>query len=114
MRRLVDRPGADDDVAAAFEDRADQGLDVRTVILVVRVGIDDDIRPVAQAGVQAGREKIPMDAVNIRTNGELRPSRLFHSMGSSSLQPPAAVPIMPRLLMETILRVFSFLLSMIT
>ena len=30
--------------------------------------------------VQAGREKIPMDSVPIRTNGELRPSRLFHSM----------------------------------
>ncbi len=30
--------------------------------------------------VQAGREKIPMMSVPIRTNGELRPSRLFHSM----------------------------------
>ena len=30
--------------------------------------------------MQAGREKIPMEAVDIRTNGELRPSRLFHSM----------------------------------
>ena len=30
--------------------------------------------------VQAGRERIPMEAVDIRTNGELRPSRLFHSM----------------------------------
>lgn len=30
--------------------------------------------------VQAGRSKIPMTSVPIRTNGELRPSRLFHSM----------------------------------
>ena len=30
--------------------------------------------------VQAGRERIPMEAVDIRTNAELRPSRLFHSM----------------------------------
>ncbi len=30
--------------------------------------------------VQAGREKIPMISVPVRTNGELRPSRLFHSM----------------------------------
>lgn len=30
--------------------------------------------------VQAGRERIPMEHVPIRTNGELRPSRLFHSM----------------------------------
>ena len=32
--------------------------------------------------VQAGRNKIAMESVPIRTNGELRPSRLFHSMGS--------------------------------
>ena len=30
--------------------------------------------------VQAGRNKIPMEAVDIRTNAELRPSRLFNSM----------------------------------
>ena len=30
--------------------------------------------------VQAGREKIAMDSVRIRTNAELRPSRLFNSM----------------------------------
>ncbi len=30
--------------------------------------------------VQAGREKIAMDSVPVRTNGELRPSRLFNSM----------------------------------
>ena len=30
--------------------------------------------------VQAGREKIAMESVPIRTNGELRPSRLFNSM----------------------------------
>ncbi len=30
--------------------------------------------------VQAGRNKIPMGSVPIRTNGELRPSRLFNSM----------------------------------
>ena len=30
--------------------------------------------------MQAGREKIAMESLPIRTNGELRPSRLFHSM----------------------------------
>ena len=30
--------------------------------------------------VQAGRNRIPMDSVPIRTNAELRPSRLFNSM----------------------------------
>lgn len=32
--------------------------------------------------VQAGRNKIAMQSVPIRTNAELRPSRLFHSIGS--------------------------------
>lgn len=32
--------------------------------------------------VQAGRSKIPMMSVPIRTNAELRPSRLFHSISS--------------------------------
>ncbi len=54
--RLVDGPGADDDIALPFQDRADQGLDVLPVILVVRVRVHDDVRAVAQAGVQAGHE----------------------------------------------------------
>ena len=49
--RLVDRPGADDDIAPALEDRADQGLDVVPVVLVVRVGVDDNVRAVAQSGI---------------------------------------------------------------
>lgn len=32
--------------------------------------------------VQAGRSKIPMMSVPVRTNAELRPSRLFHSISS--------------------------------
>ena len=32
--------------------------------------------------IQAGREKIAITSVPIRTNADLRPSRLFHSMGS--------------------------------
>ena len=32
--------------------------------------------------VQAGRTSVAIDSVPIRTNGELRKSRLFHSMGS--------------------------------
>ena len=32
--------------------------------------------------IQAGREKMAIISVPIRTNAELRPSRLFHSMGS--------------------------------
>ena len=32
--------------------------------------------------IQAGQEKIAITSVPIRTNAELRPSRLFHSMGS--------------------------------
>ena len=48
----------------------------------LRLNVTNEYTYTLETIVQAGREKIPMDAVNIRTNGELRPSRLFHSMGS--------------------------------
>ena len=46
----------------------------------LRLNVTNEYTYTLETIVQAGREKIPMDAVNIRTNGELRPSRLFHSM----------------------------------
>ena len=46
----------------------------------LRLNVTNEYTYTLETIVQAGREKIPMEAVNIRTNGELRPSRLFHSM----------------------------------
>jgi len=46
----------------------------------MQLNVVNDYTYTLETIVQAGREKIPMTSVPIRTNGELRPSRLFHSM----------------------------------
>lgn len=46
----------------------------------MRLNVVNDYTYTLETIVQAGREKIPMVSVPIRTNGELRPSRLFNSM----------------------------------
>ncbi len=49
-------PVADDDVGFARHHRRDQIGDVAAGILVVGVGVDDDVRPQAEAGVQPALE----------------------------------------------------------
>ncbi|MCI8483825.1 MAG: glycosyltransferase family 2 protein [Lachnospiraceae bacterium] len=46
----------------------------------MRLNVTNEYTYTLETIVQAGREKIPMTSVPIRTNGELRPSRLFNSM----------------------------------
>ena len=46
----------------------------------MRINVTNEYTYTLETIVQAGRERIPMTSVPIRTNGELRPSRLFHSM----------------------------------
>jgi len=46
----------------------------------LRMNVTNEYTYTLETIVQAGRERIPMQAVNIRTNPELRPSRLFQSM----------------------------------
>lgn len=46
----------------------------------MRINVTNEYTYTLETIVQAGRERIPMEHVPIRTNGELRPSRLFHSM----------------------------------
>ncbi len=48
----------------------------------MRLNVTNEYTYTLETIVQAGREHIPMMSVPIRTNGELRPSRLFHSMFS--------------------------------
>ncbi len=48
----------------------------------LRMNVTNEYTYTLETIVQAGREKIAMQSVPIRTNGELRPSRLFHSMFS--------------------------------
>ena len=46
----------------------------------LRLNVTNEYTYTLETIVQAGRERIPMQSVNVRTNPELRPSRLFHSM----------------------------------
>lgn len=46
----------------------------------MRLNVTNEYTYTLETIVQAGREKIAQTSVPIRTNGELRPSRLFHSM----------------------------------
>ena len=46
----------------------------------MRLNVVNEYTYTLETIVQAGRDKIAMISVPIRTNGELRPSRLFHSM----------------------------------
>lgn len=48
----------------------------------MRINVVNDYTYTLETIVQAGREKMAITSVPIRTNGELRPSRLFHSIGS--------------------------------
>ncbi len=47
----------------------------------MKMNVVNDYTYTLETIVQAGRERIPMTSVPIRTNGELRPSRLFNSIG---------------------------------
>lgn len=46
----------------------------------MRLNVVNEYTYTLETIVQAGRDKIAMTSVPIRTNGELRPSRLFSSM----------------------------------
>lgn len=46
----------------------------------MRLNVTNEYTYTLETIVQAGREKIAMNSVPVRTNGELRPSRLFNSM----------------------------------
>lgn len=46
----------------------------------LRMNVINEYTYTLETIVQAGRNKIPLTSVPIRTNGELRPSRLFNSM----------------------------------
>ena len=56
MLDLIGLAVADDHVGFSGQDRRDQLGDVRALVLVVRVGVDDDVGAQLQAGVEAGLE----------------------------------------------------------
>ena len=56
MLGLVDGALPDHNICLAFQDWTNQFLDIVSAVLVVRVGIDDDIGTVSQAGIQSCHE----------------------------------------------------------
>lgn len=46
----------------------------------MRLNVTNEYTYTLETIVQSGRNRIPMESVPVRTNGELRPSRLFNSM----------------------------------
>lgn len=73
----------------------------------LRLNVTNEYTYTLETIVQAGREKIPQISVPVRTNGELRPSRLFSSMGSYVKR--SGVTIVRAYLMYKPLKTFIFL-----
>ena len=73
----------------------------------MRLNVTNDYTYTLETIVQAGRNKIAQTSVPIRTNGELRPSRLFNSM--MGYVKKSMVTILQAYLMYKPLRTFSVL-----
>jgi hypothetical protein len=59
-RKMFDRGGlpvADDDIGAAVEYRPDQSRDIVRLVLVVAVGVDDDVGAARETGIEPGCER---------------------------------------------------------
>lgn len=61
---------------------APSGFRAMTREAAMRINVVNDYTYTLETIVQAGREKITITSVPIHTNPELRPSRLFHGIGS--------------------------------
>ena len=59
---------------------APSGFRAMTRDAAMHINVVNDYTYTLETIVQAGRDKIPITSVPIRTNPELRPSRLFHSI----------------------------------
>lgn len=59
---------------------APSGFRAMTREAAMRINVVNDYTYTLETIVQAGRERIPITSVPVRTNAELRPSRLFHSI----------------------------------
>lgn len=73
----------------------------------MRMNVTNDYTYTLETIVQAGRDRIPQMAVPIRTNGELRPSRLFHSI--SGYVKKSMVTIIRTYVMYKPLKFFTYL-----
>ncbi len=75
----------------------------------MRINVVNDYTYTLETIVQAGRERIPITSVPIRTNAELRPSRLFSSIWSYVKK--SMLTIIRAFIMYKPLKCFSYLAS---
>ena len=75
----------------------------------MRINVVNDYTYTLETIVQAGRERIPITSVPIRTNAELRPSRLFSSIWSYVKK--SMLTIIRAYVMYKPLKFFSYLAS---
>lgn len=73
----------------------------------MRINVVNDYTYTLETIVQAGREKMAITSVPVRTNGELRPSRLFHSIWSYVKK--SMLTILRAYMMYKPLKAFTFL-----
>lgn len=78
----------------------------------MHINVVNDYTYTLETIVQAGREKIALVSVPVRTNAELRPSRLFHSIWGYVKK--SVVTIIRAYMMYKPLRCFTFLASIPT
>lgn len=73
----------------------------------MRINVVNDYTYTLETIVQAGRERMAITSVPVRTNGELRPSRLFHSIWSYVKK--SMLTILRAYMMYKPLKAFTFL-----
>lgn len=89
---------------------APSGFRAMTREAAMRMNVVNDYTYTLETIVQAGRERIPITSVPIRTNAELRPSRLFHSIWGYVKK--SMLTIIRAYIMYKPLKCFSYLASL--
>lgn len=89
---------------------APSGFRAMTREAAMRMNVVNDYTYTLETIVQAGRERIPITSVPIRTNAELRPSRLFHSIWNYVKK--SMLTIIRAYIMYKPLKCFSYLASL--
>ncbi len=89
---------------------APSGFRAMTREAAMRINVVNDYTYTLETIVQAGRERIPITSVPVRTNAELRPSRLFHSIWGYVKK--SMLTIIRAYIMYKPLKCFSYLASL--
>lgn len=89
---------------------APSGFRAMTREAAMRMNVVNDYTYTLETIVQAGRERIPITSVPVRTNAELRPSRLFHSIWGYVKK--SMLTIIRAYIMYKPLKCFSYLASL--